>query len=1071
MTTAQPQVFISYQRADEAFARQVREHLAAHGVTTWMDQYDIPVGAYWPDEINKGLAASDIVVGILSPDAAASRNVKNEWDWTIAHDRRLLLLMVQPTDIPHRYISINFIDATDPDRSLAFAALLQSLGVQPALVHSPAAEVESGDVPIPSRHGVSRGARRSRSEPFVVGREREQELLNRQIEGLLAGNGSIVLVGGEAGIGKTTLTSWFAWAAEQRGVVVCVGGCYDLTTTPPYGPWVEITRAWPVDVPGFPDVPPELRGGDALARVHSQAALFEIASEFFVVASAVKPLVLLLEDMHWTDQGSLDLLRYLARSVAGRRLMLVVTYRDDELTRRHPLQQMLPALIRESNAQRLGLQRLADEAIGTLIARRYPLPDADLERLTTYIERVTEGNPFFVTEVLHALVEAGTLARENDGWGVSGLDQVRVPELVRQVIESRLDRLGDASRQLLEVAAVIGHEVDIDLWIEIGGSEESLLVDVLERAIEARLVEEMPGGTRLRFSHALVRETLYAGLVSIRRRAWHRQIGEALSSKTQPDPDVIATHFQRAADPRAAQWLVWAGERAQQAYAWSTAVERYEAALELLIVTDSDPRERGWLQYRVARLKRFQHPRESLDYLTEAMRIAADEDDHALAAAARYTWGVCQYYVGEYQEAIAGMSAGTDMLEALPVEEQERLDLGPDAHGVATITNPRGLLVVFMAILGYLDDALRMGEATKEAAPKLSALAELGWSHFGDRRGGLGIVYALLGRVDEARASFELGTAIFQANGHFSTQAINTFNQLRLLSLPYLTDYLAEHEQLAAQSEAANARAAGTVDIVLSATPLPLLYLTGRWDEVVSIARSTLESAHIHQIDQELCHEYLAIVALARGRRDEGWRNVRALLPAEVMTEPGTVVLSTTLTLQQVAAGLAMDAGDLAQATEWLTAHDRWLVWSGAVLGQVERCLGWARYHLCLGDRVAAEAQARIALDKANDPRQPLGLLASHRLLGQLATERGDATVADDLLSEALTLADACHSPYERALTLIAQAELAIAIGADARDMLSEARTICERLGARPTLERIAALEQMLSSPTGGDGR
>src|SRR5688500_8375154 len=102
------QVFISYQRTDVTVAQLVREHLHAHGVTTWMDQFNIPPGAYWPDEIDAGLAASDIVLGILSPDAVASRNVKNEWDWTIRNGKRLVLLRVRPTDIPHRYVSINF---------------------------------------------------------------------------------------------------------------------------------------------------------------------------------------------------------------------------------------------------------------------------------------------------------------------------------------------------------------------------------------------------------------------------------------------------------------------------------------------------------------------------------------------------------------------------------------------------------------------------------------------------------------------------------------------------------------------------------------------------------------------------------------------------------------------------------------------------------------------------------------------------------------------------------------------------------------------------------------------------
>jgi pimeloyl-ACP methyl ester carboxylesterase len=123
------QVFISYQRGDEAFARQVREHLVAAGVETWMDQHDIPVGAYWPDEIDKGLAASDVVVGVLSPDSADSRNVKNEWDWAIANSKRLVLLMVRPCVIPHRYISINYIDATAPDPETALTALLTTLGV------------------------------------------------------------------------------------------------------------------------------------------------------------------------------------------------------------------------------------------------------------------------------------------------------------------------------------------------------------------------------------------------------------------------------------------------------------------------------------------------------------------------------------------------------------------------------------------------------------------------------------------------------------------------------------------------------------------------------------------------------------------------------------------------------------------------------------------------------------------------------------------------------------------------------------------------------------------------------
>ncbi len=124
-----PQIFVSYQRSDDAIARLVRDRLVQAGVRVWMDQFDIPVGAYWPDEIDTALTASAIVVGILSPDAVASRNVKNEWDWAIQNDKRLLLLQARPCALPHRYISINYIDATGTDPASAIDALLTALGV------------------------------------------------------------------------------------------------------------------------------------------------------------------------------------------------------------------------------------------------------------------------------------------------------------------------------------------------------------------------------------------------------------------------------------------------------------------------------------------------------------------------------------------------------------------------------------------------------------------------------------------------------------------------------------------------------------------------------------------------------------------------------------------------------------------------------------------------------------------------------------------------------------------------------------------------------------------------------
>jgi tetratricopeptide (TPR) repeat protein len=583
MTAPQPRVFISYQRSDEPFARQVRAYLAAAGVPTWMDQYDIPVGAYWPDEIDKALASSDIVVGVLSPDSVESRNVKNEWDWAIQNDKRLLLLQSKPCVIPHRYVSINFIDATASDTTPALEVLLQTLGVGPVVTATP--ETPAAQLPTPTRHGGRRPALRW-LKPLLVGRERETSELRSYLADALAGRGSVVLVSGEAGIGKTALTSWLAADAEERGALVLTGGCYDLGTTPPYGPWAEIIGAWPDPSAGpgpasLPAVPEALRGGEALARVGSQAALFELFGDFLATAGQARPLVLLLEDLHWVDQASLDLLRHVARVAGSLPLLLVVTYRDDEITRRHPLYQVLPTLAREPAARRLTLSRLDAAAVSALVAARYRLAETDAQRLVDYVQHLTLGNPFFGGEVLRALEEAGALARAGEAWELRHLEHARVPTLVRQVIDGRLARLGDDARTLLEVAAVIGHEVPTDLWVEVSSADEPALAGTLEAAVEARIVEELRGGERFRFIHALVRETLHDGMVSLRRRALHRRAGEALAATARPDPDAVAHHFRQAGDRRAAGWLLAAGERALALYSAEAAIERLTSALEL----------------------------------------------------------------------------------------------------------------------------------------------------------------------------------------------------------------------------------------------------------------------------------------------------------------------------------------------------------------------------------------------------------------------------------------------------------------------------------------------------------
>ncbi len=506
--------------------------------------------------------------------------------------------------------------------------------------------------------------------PFaLVGRDRELRVLRERLTAALTGQGSLVLIGGEAGIGKTALAEALCREATERSALVLVGRCYDLTETPPYGPWVELFGKYQCR-DDDPALPAAFAQRGTVGEVTSQAALFGQVRDFLAALAAARPVLLLLDDLHWADASSLDLLRFAARHLAALPLLLVVTYRSDELTRRHPLSPLLPALVREAAAGRVDLHPLDDAAVRALVADRYRLPAPDAERLAG--------------EVLRSLVESGVLRREGEGWHLGDLRQAALPPLLGQVIDARVSRLDGEGQRLLALAAVVGQEAALAVLGPLAGMDEEALLTAVEGAAAAGLLTEAPDGLHVRFAHALVREAVYEGISPARRRLLHRRIGELLTEQPHPDPDAVAMHFGRAADGRAVPWLIRAGERAQLAYAWLTAIERYEAALALREGADGDLGERGWLRYRIARLRRYGTPEQGIEYLDEALRIAAIVDDPALAAAARYTRGLCLFFAPDYPAAIREMAAGCDALEALRPDEQERLDLGPDAQGTPT---------------------------------------------------------------------------------------------------------------------------------------------------------------------------------------------------------------------------------------------------------------------------------------------------------------------------------------------------------------------------------------------------
>ncbi|MHB8647360.1 MAG: AAA family ATPase [Thermomicrobiales bacterium] len=1022
-------VFVSYASADRERVLPVVDALTRAGIGVWMDREGISGGANYAEEITEAIKGAAAFVLMASAASLASRNVKQEialaWRFERPYLPLLLEIVTIPDDLAYWLEASQWIEALDkPEREWlpSVLAALATLGVTPVA---------------------------SREEIRLAGREKELALLRAKLAATKVGNGGLVLIGGEAGIGKTTLAEVILREADRAGFALLEGHCFDLAETPPYGPWIDLFLRLPLSAT---PLPPAFAERGTVGAVPSQMALFAQVLDFLTALSSHRPVAMLLDDLHWSDPASLDLLRFLARSVAGLPLLILVTYRSDELTRRHPLYALLPQLAREAGAERLDLHRLDDDAVRVLVAERYHLPDETTVRLVTYLQSRAEGNALFVGELLRSLEEAGALRQEGEEWRLSDLAQAALPVLLRQVIDGRLGRLDDESQRLLAVAAVIGHEVPLAIWATVAEVNEEAVLTVAEEGLAAHLLVEGTDGESVRFTHALIREALYEGIAGIRRRRLHRQVGAALADGRNPDPDAVAYHFQQASDDRAAEWLIKAGERSEEAYALFTARARFEAALALVESDTTNAAEYARLLLRLAALHRAQDNPKARAYLDEARATAASEP--VLNAYIALLSGLLHCFENAGNRGLIEMEEGVALLAALPAGERRRLASVPFSVRQALDEDGVGTLVLRLANAGRNAAAIARGEPVIATTPGRTA-GGAGDPPRGDAYLGLGAAYAALGRPQEARRALQRAAIEHRAVGHHLLEAAAFAIELRDVHLTYETDDRNDRQRLHAALADAIRKSAGVwVGNIDSYDAM--LYVEGRWEALRAAVRVWFEVSSVWR----WFGERAAFLASIDGDTARAWQMIASELPDGTATAPGDGMFSLALSLQRTAVHLSLDEGDFPKAKAWLEAHDRWLAWSGAVLGQSEGQALWAQYYRAAGDPALAMAHAERALAHATEPRQPLALLAAHRLLGILDTDARRFEDADTHLSVSLALADACAAPYERALTLLAMAELRAAMGKTdaARSLVVEVKAICTPLGAKPTLARADAL-------------
>ena len=428
-------------------------------------------------------------------------------------------------------------------------------------------------------------------DELFIGRDTELDALRHGLAEALSGRSRVLLLAGEPGIGKTTTAEQFVRSVREAGVCVIWAKCYEQAGAPAFWPWELVFRALLVDpefAPLWPLLEPvalEMAAGAApggAAPEHARFRLFDGATTGIKQVAQVRPLVLVIDDLHGADVSSLLLLQFLAQHLEAARVLVLGTYRDMGLPAEHPIMRTLAELARIPGNRALFLAGLDPPAIGRFI--RESAGSDPSSALIEAVRRETDGNPFLVSELVRQLVDDGHIDRPE------ALERVPVSQRVRAATGRRLAGLSPECQRAIVVASVIGREFTLGLVAAAGGADDDVTA-VVDEATAAGLVSASPGRSgHWRFDHALTREAVYADVKAGERARLHQTVGEGIerlhAGELGSHLAELAHHFaeaSRTGDPaKAIAYARRAGDHACAASAYEEAVRLYESALEML---------------------------------------------------------------------------------------------------------------------------------------------------------------------------------------------------------------------------------------------------------------------------------------------------------------------------------------------------------------------------------------------------------------------------------------------------------------------------------------------------------
>lgn len=916
---------------------------------------------------------------------------------------------------------------------------------------------------------------RAQAATPLVGRKQELEELERLWEdvvngaapqpGELGAGRRVLLLAGEAGIGKTRLMAELARIAHERGALVLAGRSPEESVVP-YQPFLEALRHYVLNVPftqlratareygselarlvpelrrRAPGLPPAPAGEPETERYR----LFEAVVGLLAEISTSSPVLLVLDDLHWADKPTLMLLRHLARGPDTGQLLIVGAYRVTEATG-NSLADALSDLRRVRALWQVDIGGLSETETAELIALQ--TGGAPSREFSRALHEETEGNPLFVEEIVRHLMEVNPHEPGSELDDPRVLDEVGLPETVKDVIVRRLARLDADANEWLRVAAVIGRDFDAALLEQALSMGEDEFLNALDEALAAGLVVETPGRPgRYSFSHALIRETLYEGMSAPRRARTHRRVGEALDAgkgrragggRAYLVP--LAYHFNQAAGPqeweKAVTYAMRAGEQATAMLAHEQAVDQYAGALEVLrrFAPEADARRcELLLALGEAQVRVGDHPG-ALDAFREAATIAEERGDSASLVQAAV--GAARRYIQQ-----PGV-VETELIELLErANEKTR-----EQRTLARVQ----LLARLCGALYYSSERDRMAELAYEAGEIAGELdePEALANACAARRRALWDAGHLSDRLETSTEMLTLARRV----GH---------TELELQAHAWLVVDLLEYGDRDAVDAQIEAFTAGAGQLRQP------LYL---WHAIVWRAMRALLAGHLDQAEElagtalsagaraeaVTAPQYYAIQLLAIRREQERMSELEQAAREMVRSNPGRTAWRAafaTLMLESGHAGEARSEFELLAegGFDQIPRDGDWMV---AITLLSDVCVG-------LGDAVRAEHLHDLLLPYAG-ANVVIGLAAvclgsASQILGKLAGTMGSESQATAHFERALLANEQLKAPVALAHTQLDYAQL-LGGGALASRLIGEAARAGEQLSLPSVIRRAAELQ------------